>query len=124
MNQIGSSGSTALGGTGNSSAKPISTGTANANIEGAAFSAHDSVDSVADTAAAQVNRLGGTAHNAVNSAADAASSAANWASDVTDQAKQATASVTKAACSSIRGRPISYVAGALAIGYLLGRIGN
>lgn len=100
-------------------------GTASAaKVEGAAYSAHESVDRVADKATAQLDRLSGSAHNAVNSAADAAASAANWASALPEQAKQAQAKLTDAACSSIRARPIATVAGALVIGYLLGRIGS
>jgi ElaB/YqjD/DUF883 family membrane-anchored ribosome-binding protein len=98
---------------GGSHSNPIS-----AKVEDAARAAHQAtdkiadkataqVDRIADKAAAQVDRASGTAHRAVNTAADAASSAAEWVSAVP---------------ASIRARPITIVAGALVIGYLLGRL--
>jgi hypothetical protein len=95
---------------------------ASAKVEGAAQAAHQTTDKIADKATAQVDRLSGTAHRAVNSAADAASSAADWAATIPEQAKQAQARLTESASASIRARPIATVAGALVIGYLLGRL--
>ena len=104
------------------STTPLSNPVGNARVEGAAQAAHRTVDSIADKATAQVDRVSGTAHQAVNTAADAAKSAAEWASSVPEQAKQVQTKITEAACNSIRARPISTVAGALVIGYLLGRL--
>jgi hypothetical protein len=109
-------GNSPLGGNGN----PASY--ANAKLEGAAHTAHETVDKVADKASAQVDRLSGTAHRAVDSAADAANTAAEWVSAFPGQAKDAQSKVMESACASIRARPLSAVAGALAVGYLLGRI--
>ena len=95
---------------------------ASPKIEGAAQKAHEVTDKVADKATVQVDRLGGTAHRAVDGAADAASSAAEWAAAIPDQAKQAQLRLTESASASIRSRPIAAVAGALAVGYLLGRL--
>jgi hypothetical protein len=95
---------------------------ASPKIEGAAQAAHQATDKLADRATTQVDRLSGTAHRAVNSAADAASSAAEWAAAIPEQAKQAQARLTESACASIRSRPIATVAGALVVGYLLGRL--
>ena len=100
-----------------SRANPVS-----AKVEGAAQAAHQATDRIADTATAQVDRLSGTAHRAVNSAADTASSAAEWVSAIPEQAKQVQAHLTEAASASIRARPFATVAGALVIGYLLGRL--
>jgi ElaB/YqjD/DUF883 family membrane-anchored ribosome-binding protein len=97
---------------------------ASAKVEDVAHAAHQATDRIADKATSQVDRLSGTAHRAVNSAADAASSAAEWASAVPEQAKQVQARLAEAASASIRERPIAVVAGALFIGYLLGRIGS
>ena len=101
------------------SPNPNATG---AKVEGAAQTAHQATDKIADKAAAQVDRLSGTAHRAVDNAADAASSAVEWASSIPEQAKQAQAQLTEAASASIRARPIVTVAGALFVGYLLGRL--
>src|SRR5450432_2235023 len=103
---------------------PASDNPASAKVEDLAQSAHQATDKIADKATAQVDRLSGTAHRAVNSAADAASSAAEWASAIPEQVKQVQAQLTEAASASIRASPIAMVAGALVIGYLLGRLGR
>jgi ElaB/YqjD/DUF883 family membrane-anchored ribosome-binding protein len=95
---------------------------ASAKVEDVAQTAHQTTDRIADKAASQVDRLSGTAHRAVDSAADAASSAAEWASAIPEQAKQVQTRLTEAASASIRERPIAIVAGALVVGYLLGRL--
>jgi ElaB/YqjD/DUF883 family membrane-anchored ribosome-binding protein len=93
-----------------------------AKVEGVAQAAHQATDKIAEKATAQVDQLRGTAHRAINSAADSATSAAEWASTIPDQAKQAQTRLTESACASIRAHPIASVAGALVIGYLLGRL--
>ena len=105
-----------------SNATPPNPGSAAAKVEGAAQTAHQATEKMADKAAAQVDRLSGTAHRAVDNAAGAASSAAEWASSIPEQAKQVQAQLTDAASESIRARPIVTVAGALLVGYLLGRL--
>jgi hypothetical protein len=110
--------------TGSGSRDTPNTNPADAKVEDAAQAAHQTTDKIADKATAQVDRLSGTAHRAVNSAADAASSAAEWVSAIPEQAKQVPAQLTEAASASIRARPIAIVAGALVIGYLLGRLGR
>jgi len=101
---------------------PIGSSLNNPNVDTTAQNAHQVVDRVASTATSQVDRLSGAAHQAVQRAADAASTTAGWAATLPDQAKQAQAKITDAACASIRARPISTVAGALVVGYLLGRL--
>jgi ElaB/YqjD/DUF883 family membrane-anchored ribosome-binding protein len=91
---------------------------ADAKVEGAARAAHQTVDKVAGKATSQVDQLSGTAHRVVNSAADAATSAAEWASTIPAQATK----ITEAASESIRAHPLTTAAGALVIGYLLGRL--
>jgi hypothetical protein len=104
-------------GSGSSAANPVI-----AKVEGAARSAHQATDKLADKAAAGVDHLSGTTHRAINSAADAATSAADWASTIPEEAKQVQTRLTESASASIRARPIATVAGALAVGYLLGRL--
>jgi hypothetical protein len=115
---ITAGGNTPLGG----STNPLSNPATSARIEGATQTAHQTVDRVADKTATQVDRLSGVAHQAVNSTADAMASATEWASSNLEQAKQTQARITEAACASIRARPIATVAGALVVGYLLGRL--
>jgi len=101
---------------------PFDNNASAAKVEGAAQTAHQTVDKVADRATSQVDRLSGAAHQAVNSAADAASATAQWASSLPEQAAKTQTRITEAACNSIRARPIATVAGAAIIGYLLGRV--
>jgi len=89
-----------------------------AKVEGAAQAAHQTTDRIADKANAQVDRLKGNVHRTVDAAADTATSAAEWASTIPEQATR----LTDAASASIRARPITTVAGALVVGYLLGRL--
>jgi ElaB/YqjD/DUF883 family membrane-anchored ribosome-binding protein len=96
---------------------PVST-----KVEGAAQAAHQTTDRMADKASAQVDRLKGTAHRAVDAAADTATSAAEWASAIPEQARQVQTRLTDSASASIRARPITTVAGALVVGYLIGRL--
>jgi ElaB/YqjD/DUF883 family membrane-anchored ribosome-binding protein len=91
-------------------------------IESAAQAAHQTVDRVAEKATAQVDQLSGTAHRAVDSAADTATSAAAWASTIPEKARRAQSALTESASGSIRARPLTSVLGALAIGFLLGRL--
>ena len=101
---------------------PLDGDPTNAKIEGAAKTAHQTVEKVSDRAAAQIDRLSGTAHRAVNSTADAATSAAEWASTIPEQARQMQTQVTETARASIRAHPLYAVAGAVTIGYLIGRL--
>ena len=125
MDRTTTIGNPALGGNSN----PLSNPATQAKLDGAAQSAHKTVDAVAGKATENVDRLSGTAHRAVNGAADAVTSAtdamasaADWAMGIPAQAKEMQAKVTDAACSSIRARPLTTVAGALVVGYLVGRL--
>jgi ElaB/YqjD/DUF883 family membrane-anchored ribosome-binding protein len=106
------------------SSTPTNTNPTNTNpkIETAAQTAHKVVDTVADKTTAQVDRLSSTAHRAVDKTVGAATQAASWASTLPDQAKEVQTRLTDSVCTSIRARPIATVAGALVVGYLLGRI--
>ena len=103
---------------------PLSTTPSNTNpkIENVAQTAHKVVDTVADKTTAQVDRLSSTAHRAVDKTAGAASQAAGWASSLPDQAIEVQTRLTESVYTSIRARPITTVAGALVVGYLLGRL--
>jgi ElaB/YqjD/DUF883 family membrane-anchored ribosome-binding protein len=104
---------------------PLSTPTPmGPKIENAAQTAHKVVDTVADKTTAQVDRLSGSAHRAVDKTAGAATQAADWASTFPDQALDAKARLTDSVVATIRERPIATVAGALIVGYLLGRVGR
>jgi hypothetical protein len=110
--------------TGSGSRDTPNTNPLGAKVEDAAQAAHQTTDKIADKATAQVDRLSGTAHRVVDSAADAASSATEWASGIPEQAEKVQAQLTEGVSASIRARPIAALAGALFIGYLLGRLGR
>jgi len=116
--------STTMGGnsplTGNTN--PSSYPPGSSKLDGVAQTAHQTVNKVADSTAAQVDRLSGSAHRALDSAADVANTAADWASTLPEQAKEVQTKLTESACASIRARPLATVAGALVVGYLLGRL--
>lgn len=95
---------------------------ASSKVQGVAKSAHQATDQLADSATAGVDHLSGTAHRAIDSAADAANSAADWASTIPGEAQRVQARLTESASASIRARPIATVAGALVVGYLIGRL--
>lgn len=103
-------------------ASPAGNAPVNDKVESAAAAAHRLTDRIADTATAQVDRLSGTTHRAVNGVADATISAVEWASTVPGQVQQAQTRLAESACASIRARPMQIVAGALVVGYLLGRL--
>ncbi len=113
MDRTLSTGTTSSYGGNNS---PISQATD--KIESGAQAAHQTVDKVADKAASSVGRVSGAAHQAVDGAAGAAATAAQWASTIPAQATK----LSESACASIRARPLSTVAGAVVVGYLLGRL--
>lgn len=104
------------------SGTPSNASNINPKVENAAQTAHKIVDTVADKTTAQLDRLSGSAHRVVDKTAGAASQAADWASSFPDQAKEVQTRLTDAMSSSIRSRPITTVAGALVIGYLIGRL--
>lgn len=97
-------------------------GAANAKIDATAAAAHRAADSASDSANAQVDRLTGTAHSAVDKAASATKSLASSASALSDQAMQLPGQLKESACATIRANPLATLAGALAVGYLVGRI--
>lgn len=91
-------------------------------IENAAQHAHQQVDAAADKAVSGVGRVSDSLHRVVNTTADTAAAAADWASRVPQKARRAQSVLAEATCSSIRARPLGAVFGALAAGYVLGRI--
>jgi ElaB/YqjD/DUF883 family membrane-anchored ribosome-binding protein len=108
---------------GNLTAASNSTNPVSAKVEGAAQAAHKTTDRIADEATTQVDRSANAVHRSVDSAADVTLSAAEWASTMAGQAKQVQKRLTESTNASIRARPFATVAGALVIGYLLGRPG-
>jgi hypothetical protein len=107
---------------GNLTAGSNNTDPISGTVKKIAQAAHETTERIANQATTQVDRSAGAVHRAVDSVASAATSAAEWASTVPEQAKQVKTRLTGSASASIRARPIAAVAGALAAGYLLGRL--
>ena len=93
-----------------------------AKVDGAAQAAHKTTDKIADKATTQVSRSAEAVHRAVDSTAEVAMSSAEWASAIPERAKEVQTRLTESASASIRARPIATIAGALVVGYLLGRL--
>jgi hypothetical protein len=93
-----------------------------AMVDATALAAHRATDKLADKATEQVDRISGVTHRVVNSAADTATTAADWVAAVPEQAKAVQIRFTESASASIRSNPIRTIFGALAVGYLLGRL--
>jgi ElaB/YqjD/DUF883 family membrane-anchored ribosome-binding protein len=110
----------ALGGNQNGGASL--TNPVGSKVQGAAQVAHEITDKVAEQATVQVEHSAKAVHRAVDRTAETVSSAAEWASGISEQARQAQTRLTESASASIRARPIRTVAGALIVGYLVGRL--
>ncbi len=89
-----------------------------------AAKAHEGVDRVAANTLAGVDRARAASHQAVDQVAAGAASAADWATENLEQMKRKQAEFTEAASGMISARPFVAVGIAVAIGYLLGRIGR
>jgi len=63
-------------------------------------------------------------HEAVDNVADRANAATQWTSDKIDAARRAPADSIEAGAEYIRANPYASVAVALAVGYVIGRIGR
>lgn len=94
----------------------------NDKVENTAQQAHQTVDRMADKAVSGLGRASDSLHRAVNATADKAAQAADWATEVPARARSAQYALTESACNSIRAHPLSTAFGALAAGYILGRI--
>jgi len=94
----------------------------NAKVEDAAQAAHETIDKIAENASVQVENSAETVHHAIDRASDTTASAAEWAAALAAQGRQMHARFAESASTSIRARPFAMVAGAVAVGFLLGRL--
>ena len=84
--------------------------------------AHDAVDRAADKAAPMLERASTVAHKTIDKVAGAAMPAAQWATDSSRQLATRGSEYADQATSFVRARPLATVVGALAIGYMLGKL--
>jgi len=88
----------------------------------AASAAHETVDKAAGQVAPAVQRVRSAAHETIDRVADTAVPVAEWASQSGQKIATRSNELTAACSGYVKARPLTSVAGALAIGYLAGRI--
>ncbi|MFO1304020.1 MAG: hypothetical protein U1F54_09835 [Burkholderiales bacterium] len=91
-------------------------------IPGAADRAHQAIDRAAEKAAPTLDRVRSGAHDTVDRMADSAASGLDWAAENTKVIARKGGEMTEMASGYVRERPMVAVAGAIAIGYLVGRL--
>jgi len=91
-------------------------------LAGVADRAHQAVDKAAEKAQPAIERASSAAHRTIDKVADAAAPAAQWAAESGKQIATKSGELTEVCSSYVRARPFVSIAGALAIGYFVGRI--
>jgi hypothetical protein len=99
-----------------------STLSGNDSIANAAGRAHQLVDDVADKAAPAVQSATGKAHETIDIVAGVGKSASDWVSSNGAQVVGKTGAMLESCAVQVRARPLLTLAGAMAIGYLAGRV--
>jgi len=84
--------------------------------------AHETVDKAAEQVAPAVQRVSSAAHETIDKVANAAAPAAEWAAQSGRELSKKSNELAEACSDYVRARPLVSVAGALAIGYLAGRM--
>lgn len=98
----------------------------NGTVSNMAERAHQTVDRVADKVADKavpvLEKARSGAHVTIDKVADGAASGAEWATENGRAIASKTGEVTNVCADYVRARPLVAVAGALALGYLVGRM--
>lgn len=92
------------------------------SVSGMAERAHQAIDRAAGKAVPALDRARAGAHDTVDKVADSAASGVDWAAENTKVIARKGSELTEVAGGYVRDRPLVTLAGALAIGYLLGRL--
>ena len=96
----------------------------NSPIDKAADHSPPAADRVAAKATDAITSARASLHDTVDTVAERANAATKWASDRVGAARQAPIDVIEAGAEYIKARPYAAVAGALAVGYVMGRLGR
>ena len=91
-------------------------------MSGAASRAHHMVDDVAKKATPAVQTATAAAHQTIDKVATASANAAEWVAASSKQVADKSVAIADAASGQVRARPLISVAGALVLGYFIGRI--
>ncbi len=89
---------------------------------GMAGRASQAIDQAADKAMPAVERGREQAHRTIDRIADTAVPSADWAAEKSRQVVNRSSELVDAANSYVREKPLASVVGALAVGYLVGRM--
>lgn len=84
--------------------------------------AHQAIDRAAERAAPALDRVRTGVHNTVDKVADSAATGVDWAAQNTKVIARKGTELGDVACAYVRDRPLVAVAGALALGYFVGRL--
>lgn len=99
---------------------------ATGSVSNMAERAHQTIDrvadKVADKASPALERARAGAHTTVDKVADGAACGAEWAASNGKVLADRGTQLTESCAEYVRGRPLVAVAGALALGYLVGRL--
>ena len=99
-----------------------STMTGSNPISTAAGKAHQMVDDVAQKTAPALQSAATRAHDTIDKVASAGNSAADWAAANGTELANKSGALAEACTGYVRARPLVSVAGALALGYFVGRV--
>lgn len=91
-------------------------------VPDAANRAHQAIDRAAEKAAPALDRVRTGAHDTVDRVADTAASGLGWAAENTKEIARKGNEISEMAVGYVRERPLVAVAGAVALGYLVGRL--
>jgi len=96
----------------------------NSPVDVIAEQARTATDRVADKATDAITSVKTSIHDTVDSVAERANTATRWTSDKMDAVRRAPIDSIAAGAEYIKARPYAAVAIAVAIGYVLGRVGR
>ena len=91
-------------------------------VSGITERAHQTVDRMADKATPALERARTNVQDTIDKVADSAAGGVDWAAENTRVIAQKSSELTEVASDYVRERPLVAVAGALALGYLVGRL--
>jgi ElaB/YqjD/DUF883 family membrane-anchored ribosome-binding protein len=91
-------------------------------LERATSAVHQTVDKAAEQVAPALQRATTVAHETIDKVANVAAPVAERAAQYRQKLATRSSEVTEACSGYVRARPLTSVAGALAIGYLAGRL--
>jgi len=96
----------------------------NSPVDAVAEQARTATDRIADKATDAITSVKTSIHDTVDSVADRANTATRWTSDKIDAVKRTPIDSVEAGAEYIKARPYTAVGVAIAVGYLLGRVGR